>query len=190
MSIPRLISIGLPMAALLLSTAQPVTANVYLGRIKTVFTNAIVVTTSRDKKDHTLAVDKKTRVYLDGKPAKLGDLSAGLSVVANGQTIGAKLTATSIFARSAAGANAGAKGDALYSGMIRVINLRLNNIVVYSAADKKSRTFLIRPGAPVTLNGKAARLADLKVGLFAEVTSSVIGGLRYATAIAAATGRR
>jgi len=48
--------------------------------------NLVIKSTAKDKKEITVATDEKTRVVIDGKPAKLEDLKPGMKVKAIPET--------------------------------------------------------------------------------------------------------
>jgi hypothetical protein len=168
-------------AAAILLTAAPASAAVYIGRVKDVQMDHLVLTVKN--KDHRIYAADKTMVTVDGKKARLANLKPGFRATVNARLIGTRLTASSIAALSA---NSRVKADvAVVRGMIRAMDRKKSTLTVYNPVDKKSTTFEVRNDTKVTLDGQAARFGDLKKGYSVEVASKAEAGRPVATAIVA-----
>jgi hypothetical protein len=89
--------LGVLVVALLLGFASVAMADDAKGTIKSADKDKLVVT-DKDKKDLTFAVNDKTKVTIDGKEGKYGDLKKDQSVTVTYTKDGDKMTATAIAA--------------------------------------------------------------------------------------------
>lgn len=109
-------------------------------------------------KEVTVTTDDKTAVVVDGKEAKLADLKAGMPVaVTPAEGTAAKIAATTVV-KGAISKVDGAK------------------VMVKVGEDKREVVVTTNDKTKVTLDGKEAKVADLKAGMTVAATIDPVEG--------------
>jgi len=118
------------------------------------------------EKSYTVSGDAK--IIVDGKPARLADVKTGapafLRLSADGKTAVAVVQ--------------GGKGTKdppdqpkgrLFNGEIKMVDVSAGSVTLAGAKDGSERTFKLAPNAVIQINGKPAKLEEVKTGMRASV---------------------
>jgi acyl-CoA hydrolase len=123
----------------------------------------------------TLMVVSSTQIFLDGKPAGIGDLASGQHVAASVEAITGQVTAKTIRARSVKPQRFTVSGTLVSVGT--------------SSITLDKGTLSVAPSATIVLDGKPAGLPDLKPGDRVKAAGIVQNGVPTAMAIHAQSPR-
>lgn len=129
--------------------------------------STITISYSYGKQVHTYKIDDFSKVQVDGSPAKVSDIKAGMEVAEYTERDNDDLDSVNLLSKTAAPTVADAVPAAV-SGSDKTIQAVLadkNAIVIYYAQSKQQHTYHIDGNTALTVNGISGAFGDIKAGM-------------------------
>jgi Cu/Ag efflux protein CusF len=185
---------GMAVALAIDAEGKKATAAVVTGEMKAfVFKSAgkdkIAVEAYRRRgqpaEDASFAIEG-VKVTIDGKEAKLEDLKEGDRIMAQ-LSVDAKKVLSITVVRSRRGERPAAPTPRA-GGSVKSVDAKANTLTLVVGREKEEKTYELAAGATVTIDGKPAKLEELKEGAAVSLVLDAEG--KKATAVATSARRR